>query len=294
MLHAASEYNKADLCLLLIQMGVDPDHTDNKGCKALYYNRNREEFGESPVDTARVLATAQDHLATEDISESGVDHRQGLPHRTELLWAMGRSSIKGNDWETFFLRLALRYHGSDGMHWGSLIRKLVGYNADIHARTPERQRSPVQFRYEFRGDVPSYLSSGPEMTFTPLDDLFTHSTDAFEARYFAKDWLSILTEAGYSVHAYLEKERQLHSAQNMLTCPDFYTTGIRPGSTYASRRLIFELGETPNVEWDWWIDPSSSASLVCHEFPIHGFPFSALVLCHFRLGAHGMARDMAV
>ena len=121
MLHAASEYNKADLCLLLIQMGVDPDHTDNKGCKALYYNRNREEFGESPVDTARVLATAQDHLAIEDISESGVDHRQGLPHRTELLWAIGRSSIKGNDWETFFLRLALRYHGSDGMHWGPLI-----------------------------------------------------------------------------------------------------------------------------------------------------------------------------
>ena len=104
------------------------------------------------------------------------------------------------------------------------------------------------------------------MTFTPLDDLFAHSTDAFEARYFAKDWLSILTEAGYSVHAYLEKEMQLHSAQNMLTCPRFSTAGIRPGSTYASRRLIFELGETPNVEWDWWIDPSSSASLVCHEF----------------------------
>ena len=38
------------------------------------------------------------------------------------------------------------------------------------------------------------------------------------------------------------------------------------GKIVVDRQLVFEFGDNPRVYWDWWIDPSSPASLVLQEF----------------------------
>lgn len=104
--------------------------------------------------------------------------------------------------------------------------------------------------------------SHQEMTFTPLDELFFAEGDPSRASSYAREWLLMLVEAGYDINAYLEKEKQLHSTQNYLTYPAYHF----PLGVDMPRQLVFELGENPSVYWEWWIDPSSPASLVRQEF----------------------------
>ena len=240
LLHIASGFNHAELCSLLIRIGVDPDHTDVIGNKALH---SVKHFPGSVVDTMRVLATAQDELTLHDLACVFGFFFEGSPESAGfLLSAYG--SPNGVDWaevsDFSLLRTALREYGNGRREWDTWIRKWLPYEADIHSR----RLWPI--------------NGFPGIIITPLDEIFFHGDDPFQASSYGREWLLMLAEAGYNVNAYLKKEKQLHSTQKFLTYPTF--------GTHIRRQLVFETGESSNVSWEWWIDPSSLASLVLQEF----------------------------
>ena len=246
LLHYASICNHAELCSLLIQFGVDPNHTNIIGNKALH----QVKFGSgSLVDTMRVLATAQDDLTLHDFARIFEGFFEGSPESADfLLSAYGYpDEIDWREISDFsLLRTATRMYGSGKREWDTWIRKLLLNEADIHSSLPCTII-----------DV-SYGIDEMDGIATLLDEVFYNHDDPFQATYYGKEWLIMLMEAGYDVNAYLKKEKQLHSTQRFLTHPEFYTG--------APRRFIFEIGENSTVYWEWWIDPSSPASLVRQEF----------------------------
>lgn len=132
--------------------------------------------------------------------------------------------------------------------WESLIRRLLQIGVDIHA--------PVARGYYFEPDsYPCTLSPYG----TPLDELFTVTKTAGEAKDAADAWLQILSTEGIDVLTYLEKEKALHDTQPIFTCP-------KRCWDYKPRQLVFGLGEAPAVYADWWIDPESPASFIRQEF----------------------------
>lgn len=109
---------------------------------------------------------------------------------------------------------------------------------------------------------------------TPLDELFRfwhEGGQPFDADEDALGWLQILESEGYNIEAYLEKERDLHTARKGLTL------GFegRLGLSYP-RQLIFELQTGPSLSLDWWIDPQSSMACAREEFKnmiMHHVPY---------------------
>ena len=268
ILHAASSASNDELCQLLIQLGVDPDHTNTSGAKALWQSWD--------LETMRVIATAQDDFNLEDLPVLFEERPRYFHGAVRLLWSMCKSSyvVGGLDeWATFFLNISLRAYGLDeerSTEWTPLVQELLRYGADVHARSLPSQATRKYAEFGFRRVREFWIRANPTMTFTPLDELFLVSRrlKIHKTGCYAQRWLTTLMGAGYDIDAYLRKESELHSPQNYQTYPmyTYEVSGDRIIDEYVPRRLIFNFEEHPSVHWDWWIDPSSPAGLVRHEF----------------------------
>ena len=246
LLHFSVNSRNTDFCLLLIQLGVDVDHRDFHGDKALHTLYLRGERAKSSGgDIARALASAQDDITAEEVS---IILRSNWPIEVVdfllFTYADPDQIKRGIGTDCPPLDLALRQYGKGRKEWGILVRKLLRQGADIHAGRP------------FSGLANPSISEH----LTPLDELFYWSRDPFDGLD-ARGWLTMLEEEGYDVGAYIEEEIALHAGQNMLTY-HYFTSAVQE----TTRQLIFQGGESPNVWWDWWINPSSAASLVRTEF----------------------------
>ena len=134
LLHYASEHSSAELCLLLIQLGVDPNHIDDYGGKALH----QANFGfGSQLDTIRILATAQDDLTSEDLSYVFDDQFSGSHEIENFLLSVYGFSDNVNcagKGDISLLGVALHYYGLGNREWGTSTRKWLRRKTDIHAR----------------------------------------------------------------------------------------------------------------------------------------------------------------
>ncbi|KAG8528999.1 uncharacterized protein KY384_006688 [Bacidia gigantensis] len=241
LLHEAAIAGSAESCLLLIQIGVDPNHTDDSGLKAF---PSAHQPGKDLEGIVRVFLSAQDDLSSKSVCSFVFNYfwyRENVDMLLSTYMSRYGDSDKSQNTKmcnVAFLRTALRNYGrGDDMNWRDSIRRWLCHWEDVHARTAWDPHCG---------------------TFTLLDDLFMLQVDPCQAVLDAQEWLLILTEAGYDVQAYLHKERELHSDQNLMTCPT--------PDGQQQRQLVFEINDNPRVYWDWWIDPLSSSSLVLQEF----------------------------
>ena len=234
-----------DLCRLLIRLGVDPDHTDRYGWKAMHQIIGYEH----QLDTLRLLTTEAFTLHDLSVAVLAWYTIPGSPKAIDFLLSAYPFPDELRQKEALQmspLTLALRWFGAGEKKFEGLIRKFLRQGFDVH---------PLQFR-RHRG------SAITDKTETLLDTLFYWHESPFDQSEEAQAWLSILKEEGYDVDAYLDKEVELHSGQDHLFVSDFpLFFGER-----VTRRLIIRNGQYPNVWWDWSIDPSSGASLVRNEF----------------------------
>lgn len=229
--------------------------------KALIYIRTSPGADNRDIDVMRTLTQAQKEITSIDVSQF-MQYQYDDPEKVEymlLLDPVRHSLIFTEPGENLFpaLGAALRNYGrhitSDSVYklkakWESVIRRLLQIGVDLHA--------PVPREYRFRPDShPSTLSPYG----TPLEELFTDTTAAGEAKDAANAWLHILSTEGIDTLTYLEKEKALHATQSMFFCAH-HTVGYQP------RQLIFNLEEAPAVHADWWIDPECSIFLVRQEF----------------------------
>lgn len=257
---AAAFYNP-DLCSLLVKIGVDPTQTDDYGAKALHQVCMPEPF---QADTMRVLTTRQDDISAEDLSLLWDDRFSGSPECVDLLlstYCYSDEIYHASIQDFSLLGIAVREYGSGEMDWGSSIRKWLRRKPDVHTRSLSSKITPrygVMIETARRSKL---LLQHQTMTFTPLDELFALNSDPFQAELRAQEWLLMLAEANYDINKYLINEKRLHCTQNFLSYPECSSFG-----SSISRQLVFEIGENPKVSWDWWIDPSSHASLALHEF----------------------------
>ena len=132
--------------------------------------------------------------------------------------------------------------------WESVIRRLLRLGVDVHAPVPRGT-------YFQPDDYPCTLNPYG----TPLDELFTCTRTAGEAKDAADAWLRILSTEGKDILTYVKEEKALHATRPMFTCP--YWCNQDP-----PRHLVFSLGEAATVYADWWIEPECSTSLVRQEF----------------------------
>ncbi len=243
LLHYATPH--LDLCRLLIRLGIDPDHIDTWGMKAMH----RLDKYESQLDTLRLLTTEE--FTLDDLSEflfvwcfipyspEALDFLLSAYPFPDELRQKGALVISP-------LTAALRWFGAGEKKFEGLIRKFLRQGFDVHL---------VRRTRACRG-------SSTYNTETLLDALFYWHENPFDQSDEVQAWLSILKEEGYDVDAYLDKEVELRSGQDHLFFP---RSRIYLG-VGATRRLIIRNGQQPNVWWDWSIDPSSGASLVRNEF----------------------------
>ena len=228
-----------DLCRLLIRLGIDADHINKWGLKAMHMEH------ESQLDTLRLLTTEE--FTLDDLSRSlwSWYFRPISPEALEFLISgypfLDELRQKGTQGEMSPLMPALKWFGAGEKRCESLIRKFLRQGFDVH---------PLERGW-----------ASTDETETLLNALYYWHENPFDQSDEAQAWLSILEEEGYDVEAYLDKEVELRSGQDHLFFSDFRFYGER-----AQRRLIIRKGQQPNVWWDWSIDPSSGASLVRNEF----------------------------
>ena len=93
---------------------------------------------------------------------------------------------------------------------------------------------------------------------TLLDVLFSHGDGPFESAALGNIWLSILGRAGVDVASYLELEAKNHQLSLVYCVEDYYFK--------RNRELSFSFKEPLSVSWDWFVDPTATASVLVVEF----------------------------
>ena len=213
------------------------------------------------VDTLRVMVQAQDDFTTDDV--------RGL-----IVLSVGYYEVPLEVADFIFSQESIHYRISQGaeddttipilaeilpvfvgepLRLEPLVRKLVRIGADLHARVPRRKAAPRK---------PDSYGRLPRSAYgTPLDELFGSTSTPFEARAAADSWLRLLASEGQDVKTYLEKEMDLHVMDGYFTWPHYAFPGFSQ-----SHILRVDLEKCPSVWWDWYIDPSASASELRREF----------------------------
>ena len=232
--------------------------------KALHLTVMTQISGRSPkafVDTLRVIVQAQDDLTTHDarvllnlwviLNKVPLECADFILSQESIHYSISQGAE--DDTTIPILAEILSVFEGQPLRLEPLVRNLVRIGADLHARIPRRK--------EALRKLDSY-GRLPRSTYgTPLDELFLSTSTPFEARAAADSWLRILASEGQDVKTYLKKEMDLHVM-------DGYFTWSRYTLLWLSqfRILRFDLGKYPSVWWDWYIDPSTSASELRREF----------------------------
>lgn len=208
------------------------------------------------IEIARLLAQAQEDFSAFDMSLWFRDYR-GPPEGADFILSQDLAqdyicSADVSDQTYPVLAAILRLYAEDSEPWDPVIRTLIRRGADVHA--------PVH-RYLRHLDQSEYLCPLAQYG-TPLDELFMETLDPLEGQAAADGWLQILASEGHDILAYLKTESALHVKPIQLTHPSYQ----RLEEDDNERKLVFDFGACPSVSWDWWISPSSPASLLREEF----------------------------
>lgn len=255
LLHYACSASSLEICSMLIRVGVDVNQEDSIGRKAMNFINKANKA--SLWDITRTVLTAQDDVTLTDISNFVLPLRWPLAPSalaeffvfTFTLWSYSNRDDDSYEW---CLRMALNEWG--GGHWDKrvVVRKLLCQGLNVHAiAAPDIVTYVIHVFRE--SDI-----------LTPLDYLFQYSLHPFDSDGIGREWLLMLAEVGYDVRAYLQKEKELHASQCQRTSNAHLYVG--EGFCEFPRHLIFQIDPYPSIRWDWWIDPSSAASLVQEEF----------------------------
>ena len=208
------------------------------------------------LDIARLLARSQEDVSEIDISRFVQEYR-GPPEGMELILSEYpvqydmRSTDDGNCSIYPTLAAILRAYAENPSPWEPVLRALVRRGADLHAPVRRDRGDMDQIGY------PCHMAEYG----TPLDELFRWNRDSVASRTAADGWLRILADEGHDPSAYLKKEF-IWLAEDM----HFTHASISSVGYDSPRKLFFRLGDCPSVFWKWWIDPTSSTSLLREEF----------------------------
>lgn len=170
------------------------------------------------------------------------------------LFEVNGSQERASEYVYPLLTIALDKYAGNPI-WESFIRRLLNSKIDLHANSsPGGLHKPVCEGYP--SHLPCWVSLG-----TPLDQLLGNTETPYEGYMKAQWWLRILESEGYDVRTYLEEEKALHAMHS------YSILGAFKNFRGPHRRMRFELEkEPPELHWDWWTDPNSSASLILEEF----------------------------
>ena len=248
-LHSAAIWHNVELCSLLIQLGIDPNQRDDWGNKALHYlsvvSHNREN------DTLRILTRNCD-VEVEDLYHVFSPWYQGTASAADLLLSTYGLSIGSGRLSSHLLAVALQNLGSGRREWRTWLLRLLRKKIDLHS-------------------VFYFSNPGPPNETTTLDYLFLEQKDPSERKEAAKEWLSILVEAGYDVHKYLEKEKRIYSRRNGL---------LDRRGVNADRQLIFGTSGEASVHWKWYFPFDCPGWLICQEFcNINPIKYGLMSMC---------------
>lgn len=236
LLHMACLGGNLELCSLLIELGVDASPEDIFGRKALHIFSNKSNRWNHFVEAmVRLMILGQEHVEEHDIIHFS-DCYIGPPEGIECMLSPDNYPTE-IDWRRLplpHLVKIVRRFAMDVPGWTNLVQKMVRQAEDLHCL-----------------HVDSEVVSAQPLTL--LDQLFGWTRDPIEGAQVSEAWLKILAMEGHDVREYLEVEMELHENP--------YTSWY-----WEKRFLVFDVGQKPNVEWDWWIDPDDPASLMCHEF----------------------------
>ena len=220
-------------------------------------------FAKDIVDTLRVLAQAQEHLTSEDISLF-FRFYEGPPEGAELMLlqdVISETPSHNMDQPQEFTPLAGAVHElARSPDWEPVVRRLLRSGAD-----PSLQLSHPS---SFVGQAGDLLSNGDEgaKVCSPLDYLFGRVSSPFDSSIVSSRWLRALASEGIDVSSYLAKEKSLHGPDCQLSL------GSCSCGLCLPRQLYFELNKPcPMVYWDWWIDPESIDYPLLTEFKYLNF-----------------------
>ena len=275
LLHYASTSCRSEMCLLLVHAGVDANCADDRGRSPLSYQLltgssyaerrhslevSSKAYEENSLKTLRMLAAASDDISIRDLCNfySGPS--------ACMQWLLSAyalpQEINGTGMSCPPLHAALRGYGRYDEGYACLIRDLLRRGVDIHSeRICARCRKPE-----------------PQHFVTALDSLLLDVYDIdheFDPDGTVRGWLNIVKEAGYDVNAYLEEEMILHAVpglQSFYTSPSIYFHH-RGEPVNRPNLLLFRIGDPPDIWFERWIDPTSPASLVRHEFRYVDTPY---------------------
>ena len=235
LLHAAASGANLDLVALLITLGVDANHDDCFGFTALVFYCWRKTCVETGV---RLLVTSQNELTESHLYKS-LDEYRGTPKGLELILSPELCPTNF-EWPSL-LHGVVSCFSRNFVRWTPLTEKLVRQATDLHCV----------------GGTCATL----------LDTLIVHGQDPIEDSLLIQAWLDVLVKQGRDVRQYLEEEQELHEESEKLTLRHF-PTGMQ-------RKLLFDLGDEPNVTSDWWYDSKTEGFLLCNEF--------RHMICHYEL-----------
>ena len=241
LLHIACLSGSVELCSLLIELGVDARQEDIFGQKALHiFSLWRYEFHHGVEAMVRLMIAGQEHVEEDDLLQFA-KYYLGPSEGFECMLSQDVLPME-HDWRRLplvYLLPIMRNFAMDVPGWTNLVCKMVHQAEDLHCLHTEEEL-------------------GGTRALTLLDQLFRWTVDPIKGAQVSEAWLEILVMEGFDVREYLKVEMELHE--------DNYT----PPSPYwwdlPERFLVFDVGQKPNVRWDWWIDPDEPASLVCEEF----------------------------
>ena len=247
LLHYACNGTQTEIIWLLIGLGVDIEHPGIGNEKASHvFTPHKDTDAERNV--AAFLLGSVCEITVLDLAEV-------------MLWSMGSSwymdmILSSVDPFTDFdpsimaeyspLGIAMQnwVRCEDG--WELCIRKLLRLGLDTLYLFPSLKNDKK------REDYPETL----------LDCLFWAKLrlDPKAENIGVKEWLSILAEEGRDVQAYLNRELQIHATN------DFRLARCSCEEPKPPRKLVFQMGNDPNVWWNIDIDLCSGAGLVRNEF----------------------------
>lgn len=148
------------------------------------------------------------------------------------------------------LAAALQAYAREPSSWEPILRAIIRRDADLYASMRRDREDVDEIGYPCK----------MEAFGTPLDELFRLNEDASAARIAADGWLWILASEGKSASTYLKDEFSSRAGEKHFTHPSISSVGYD-----SPRKLFFQLDDHPSVFWDWWINPTSSTSILRKE-----------------------------
>ena len=260
MLHHAIENHNIELCPLILGLGVDPDHTNVMGQKALASGLSYDITSYSSMgDLLTILASAQDEVSLYDLDRFSQVVRSPRTVDRMVSILSGLDERTREEIHDFALVSVLR---TCTPPFGCTMNDWLPACHDFIKSLFQEPLRVTGEGFNLLGDERGNHSGDRDQPMTLLDNLFLNCEDPFDSHILSRFWLNLLLQEGFDIHSYLQQEESLHSSRQNQTSPVAFSNP----DYKMPRTLVFQYGEMPLVTWQWWVDPGLPGSLVCNEF----------------------------